>query len=393
MPYPHSNQPMVSLLAKLRMTLNSTVRATEEGTITYETVTKLFLIACIIVAVLEGANTPLHAAILQQRNEVACSSKGMAFGSSEQQDCLTQKIPGFGGYDWSGCKMIAYLTDLEKEAAARTILEPLAKRYVCGSRTSLEFTKAQYEYKDLRRWSAKAVQLLLNKIPGVISIGFPSQNRISVFAEKQATVTHVKEAIRGRKLPVDAFIITSREAEWENFASIAPVIRASKNGEQVIIPAVKWDGKQVGELVLGKSSLRNVVRMLPPWPGHGPQGPTIPRNRNRRSSWLPEELHEVLDKIRYTYNPRQISLIVGFDKEKKLIFAQYEIISGQEIRLMPEIDARVNPQEVYRDSEKRVKRGKMTSCVTVETVSKLPVEGAARLTGIAYFYTCTTNDN
>ena len=339
--------------------------------------------------------------------ELPCSTgPGLVLGSSEQQKCLAQVINGFGGYDLDKCVLTVYLTDLNQKEAATAILEPLLQgnkwvRSNCST-TSLNFVGEAYAYNDLLKWLAL---IPLSKISGFDYVGFPRKNRIKIHVDTESTASRVKEVLHDHAVPVGAFLVESSEGErnarkqiQENksakIASIAPTVRLTKSGKRVVVPAVNWAGEQVTELVMGSTSLREVLSVLPPWPGHGPSGSHVPRNK--RSSWLSEEQHHVLDTIKKGYVPKNTQLILGFNKRKELIFAQYEIVDiFYAARMSRALEAIVNLKEVHRDKRRLVKQGVIADCVTVETVSTLQIGGTPdfKLGGMVLFYTCDAENN
>jgi hypothetical protein len=153
----------------------------------------------------------------------------------------------------------------------------------------------------------------------------------------------------------------------------------------VVVPAVRWGGEKAAELVMGKTSLREVLRMLPPFPRHGPENP-----RHKDDPRLSEEIYQVLGRINHQYNPAATQTSVGFDKKKKLILVHNRIEREQAKRFADELDAVADMHEAFRDSEYLVRRGKLTPCVIVETNAILWEGNAARVNSVGYFFTCKT---
>ena len=342
--------------------------------------------------------------------ELPCSTgPGMFLGSGEQQKCIAQVIKGFGGYDWEKCVLTVYLADLNEKEAATEILEPLLRgnkwvRSNC-SKTSLDFVGGAYAYNDLLKWHAFAKDIPLLKKSIFEYVSFPMNNRIKIHVGTESTASHVKEVLNNHGVPVGAFLVESNEGERiasdriqkdksEKMASIAPIVRLIKSDQRVVVPAVNWEGKQVTELVMGSTGLREALSVLPPWPGHGPSDSHIPRNK--RSSWLSKEQHHVLDSIKKSYTPKNTQLILGFNKRKELIFAQYEIVDiFYASRMSSALETTVNLKEVHRDKQRLVKQGVITDCVIVETVSTLQIGDTPdfKLGGMVLFYTCDTENN
>lgn len=339
--------------------------------------------------------------------ELPCStSPGMFLGSGEQQKCLAQVIKGFGGYDRKKCVLTVYLADLNEKEAATDILGPLLRgnkwvRSNCST-TSLDFVAGAYAYNDLLKWYAFVKDIPLSKISGFDYVSFPRNNRIKIHVDTESTASHVKVILKNHGVPVGAFLVESSEGERiareriqkdksEKIASTTPIVRLIKSGQRVVVPAVNWEGKQVAELVMGSTSLREALSVLPPWPGRGPGDSRVPRNK--RSSWLSEELHHVLDSIKKSYIPKNTNLMLGFNKRKELIFAQYEIVDiFYAARMSSALEAIMNLKVVHRDKRRLVKQGVIADCVTVETVSTLQIGGTPdfKLGSMVLFYTCDT---
>lgn len=198
--------------------------------------------------------------------------------------------------------------------------------------------------------------------------------------------------MRNHNLPLGAFPISSEETEKKEKSerlasfSVAPLIRRSERGESVVVPAIAWNGNKVAELVMGESTLGEVLRLLPPFPGHGPRKP-----HGKRSPWLSPEIHGVLDREKKGYNPAGTWTIVGFDRKRKLIFVQNKLEPEQRERFTKELNAIADMREVYRDSQTLVRRGKLTPCVIVETTTAAEKNKIDSPIGAAYFFTCKTN--
>jgi hypothetical protein len=326
---------------------------------------------------------------------IPCLSGQRGPGSSKQQQCLAGHIPGFGGYTQSGCTMIVYLTDLKKESQARAILEPFSRAMLkkCGTRASLEIRQGKFTYTDLSAWSHKASRLLLfddaTKVPGVGGLPlapFPD-NRIQLSVEKDAAIARIKEVLRNHRIPVEAFVISSREAYARQLAavSIAPEVRRSGQTEQVVVPAIRWGGKRDGELILGESTLPQVLTMLPAFPGHGPKKPT-----GKIGSMVAREVRQVLDRITREYNPAGTQTIVGFDRTQRLIFVHFIVEPAQAERYARELDRVAKMHDAHRSSSLVIRRGRLTPCVLVETTARVGKNQGATISGAAYFYTCDT---
>lgn len=329
-----------------------------------------------------------------QNNEVPCMTGETGPGSLKQQNCIAEHIPGFGGWHpESRCTLIAYLTDHAQEEAARAILEPFFKemRPDCGNRVSLIIKKGQYEFAELRRWTDMASLHLPHGLATIHRSPF-SENRIGLFVEKDDMIPRVKQVLREQDIPVEAFDISSRESELKAKAkalasfSTAPEIRRSESGEHVVVPAVRMGGRKATELIMGETSLHEVLRMLPPYPGHGPKK----HSEKEGTKLLPAEIQQVLGRLEQGYVPALTQTIVGFDRKKKLVFVQNIVEREQAERFADELDTITDMSEVHRDPKTLVKQGKLTPCVIVRTTAIVEDSNTARVNGAAYFFTCKT---
>ena len=125
------------------------------------------------------------------------------YQSVEQQMCLGEHIPGFGGYNYVGpCEVIAYLINLEGADAAHGLLERHIKANSpdCGDRVSLNIRKGDCEFVDLHRLGNRASELLLRdeatRIPGADDVMGPMlvDNRVNFFVDPES-LTDTEEVI------------------------------------------------------------------------------------------------------------------------------------------------------------------------------------------------------
>jgi hypothetical protein len=295
--------------------------------------------------------------------------------------------------------MVAYLTDLEHEKALRAILLPISEnlRPNCGNRMSLDIRKGQYGFSELHLWASRASTLLKfnedTKIPGVYgTVGVPYfENRISCPVEKDDMIPQVKQVLREHNITLEAFHFTSKESELKAKTkalasfSTAPEIHRNGSDEQVVVAAVRLGGEKAAELIMGETTLNEVLRILPPFPGHGPK--KLSRKVNEK---LSAEIKQLLDRIEQSYNPAATQTIVGFNRNKKLIYVLNMVERQQAERFAQELDALTDMSEVSRDSNSVLSQGKLTSCVIVQTTTIVEQGEATRVNGAAYFYTCKT---
>ncbi len=335
-----------------------------------------------------------------QYKDILCMSSEKGQGSSKQQKCLEEHIPGYGGYYGIGnCETVVYLTDLKHEEKTRTILLPILKHMNPGCRAtmSLDIRKGQYTFSELRRWGGKASFLFLRdedtRIPNVSGpSGAPYfDNRISWYVKHDDMIPQIKQLLLEHNITLEAFNFRSEESEIKARAkalasfSTAPEIHRSDSTEYVMVPAVKLGGIKAAELIMGKTSLNETLQMLPPFKGHGPK-----KSKRGKDAKLPIEIQQVLDKLKKGYNPAFTQTIVGFDRNKKLVFVHNMVEREQSERLTDELEAITNMKEMYRDTKSFVRQGELTPCVVVRTSAIVEDSNKTRVNSAAYFFTCET---
>jgi hypothetical protein len=320
--------------------------------------------------------------------EDACAEElVIVFGSSPHRQCVAEILPEFADYEFDDCTLSVYLTDLTKSETAEAILGPFLEAELanCPPRASrrLEFREAKYPYLDLARWEAEGRERLIGKNAGVRSVELFGR-QISSYVTYDATIAEVTEVFTDIGIPEDAFTITSRETELREQPSVAPSVRATPSGQQLVLPAVLLSNDLAGELVLGHSTLGEVEKMLPAWPGYGPSRPS-----GEIHALVSDEMRRILDDIRWAYNPRASMIIVGFDRKRRLISVQYALQEGQDTPVDEALNELATLREVYRSEDLVLRRGRLGECVIVETGSAPDYETKEFVLGsVIYLYAC-----
>lgn len=146
-----------------------------------------------------------------------------------------------------------------------------------------------------------------------------------------------------------------------------------------------------GNVILGSTTLDQVVDMLPAWPGHGPT-----RISEQSKVHEPGKIGEVIKKSRYSYNPMVAgNHIFVFDRDKRLIYIRVQIDSYG--HLEENIDLLIQEKiadmmekndfiESSRDEMSISMRGEILPCVTAETIGWL--HDYKSVIAIHYFFTC-----
>lgn len=159
---------------------------------------------------------------LSTSKNMLCMSGERGQGSTQQQVCLEQHIPGYGGYyNIGSCKEVIYLTNLKHEKKARSILLPILEYLnpLCKDKLSLDIRKGQYTFSELSdlRFNAKYLSLFNEdtKIPNVLGpSGAPYlNNRISWNVEKNDLIPQIKQILLEHNITLEAFHFISLESK------------------------------------------------------------------------------------------------------------------------------------------------------------------------------------
>ena len=184
--------------------------------------------------------------------------------------------------------------------------------------------------------------------------------------------------------PIILFGLGSHDARAS--VSFAPKISSQQGQQHVVVPAVRMDDEKAGEVVLGKTTLADILAMLP---GDRPKK----SRSSMRASWLPSEIVKVLERIERTYNPPTSIIIMGFDRNDILIFLQTHIPEEHAKNFSRDLNNLIDMNlidmnELHRKSDRIVRQAKLTPCVIMHTTAPLEKSGEVRAIGAVYFYTC-----
>lgn len=158
-------------------------------------------------------------------------------------------------------------------------------------------------------------------------------------------------------------------------------------GKPLIYPAVLVNGQKAGDLILGETTLKQALKILPPWPAY-PPGP-IPLSE--LSPGYAGKVREVLLKAKKSYNPAESLFMLYFDENEKLIMIQDNTIGfdKQKTEAVKNIISRYPLKEVYRDSKFIIMQGEMQPCVFLEVMLDAG-NGKNEPFEAGYLYTCPT---
>ena len=335
-----------------------------------------------------------------------CIDESMVVGSLEQKSCLAKHISGFGGYEHSICSVKIYLTDLGKIDSARMIVTPVFKksrafRFPNCRNISIDFRKAQYKYVDLLRWAKQAWPLLYKALSydkemektGLMSMSSSPfvNNKIRVRVDSDESARVAREFLAKQGLPVDAFSIISVESREKALAarhsSVVPEIIAHEGTTAVEFPAVDWTGNRLAMLRVGKTSLDEALRLLPAWPGHGPDKGTF-----KKPSWITQQQSDVLESIDKFYTPQKAHMMLGFNEDDRLVFSRQRISNLYVVAsLRSKFEILATLEEVFDDQDNVVVRANLTDCAVTEIVFRKDDEGIAQSAEINYFFVCPTD--
>ena len=170
----------------------------------------------------------------------------------------------------------------------------------------------------------------------------------------------------------------------------------SGSGQPFVIPAIPMDGKKVGDLVLGQTTLNQALQIMPPWPGHPPMPLRIDEFEKANPGLLESfgKVGEVLRKVKKSYNPMKAMYILFFDKNEKLVivqrdFSDYVKEEREEIgKIYDEYQHQL--REVYRDSQGIRMQGQIQPCITLEIMLNTMKAKSGEPFRTGYVFTCPT---
>ena len=173
--------------------------------------------------------------------------------------------------------------------------------------------------------------------------------------------------------------------------------QTSDSTKGFVLPPVVEDGDTVAVLVLGETTSKQAVRMLPPAPGHGPSKPDRSRLRAELES-VPANAGEVMKRVERAYNPWPLGgwLLLHFDRRDKLVI----VYSNDYLGTLQEFAAKY-PQlhEVARDDSVRhplTARARLQAdihpCVLLEVFHRLNAQPSDSVAGVGYLFTCDTEN-
>jgi hypothetical protein len=151
-----------------------------------------------------------------------------------------------------------------------------------------------------------------------------------------------------------------------------------------IIPAVLMDGKKVGDLVLGRTTLKEALKIMPAWRGYPPKPP--PKFREEDLKRL-GKVGDVLGRTKLGYNPMMALYILFFDKNKKLVIVQRDFSDEKEKQEVRKIYDQHQHQlkEVYKESDFIRMQGEIQPCITLEVFLE-----SGEPFRVGYIFTCPT---
>jgi len=169
----------------------------------------------------------------------------------------------------------------------------------------------------------------------------------------------------------------------------------SAPGQAFITPAVLMGGKKVGDLILGQTTLKQALQIMPPWPGYPPK--PLPREAFEEGEpGLLERLGkvgEVLKRAKKGYNPMKAMYILIFDKNEKLVIVQRDFLDKEEKEEVEKIYDQYRHQlkEVYKDTEVVRMQGEIQPCITLEVFLDIKKPKSGEPFRAGYIFTCPTN--
>ena len=161
-----------------------------------------------------------------------------------------------------------------------------------------------------------------------------------------------------------------------------------------IIPAVLMDGKKVGDLVLGQTTLKQALQIMPPWPGFPPKPFSLELFEKAEPGLLERlgKASEVLKRVKKAYNPMTAMYILFFDKNEKLVIIQRDFLDKKEEEEVEKIYEQYQYQmeEVYKGAEVVRMQGEIQPCITLEVFLDIKKQKSGEPFRAGYIFTCPT---
>ena len=319
-------------------------------------------------------------------------------GISPHKRCIAGRFPEFVDYDFNipSCTLVIRMRNVEDPLALGEEMRPGFSQYTegmpsppCPADGSAVFrfeAVDAYPYRELLEW-ADVVEPTVRNIEQFRSMSI-MDGRLHFYLGTESGAAKVVSLLQETGVPEDAYDVGSWERDVRDIASIAPTLRESEQGGELLLPLVAGISK-VGDLVLGRTTRSEVTALLPPWLGEEPVEQRV-APRSKRAPWISKKAHRVLEQVRVTYGPTPAYLFMGFDQSERLIFASYEVREGQEESLSSGLSSLADLEEVHRSGWQIVERGHVGPCVIVEAGLARRADGRFRLCQATYFYTCGT---
>lgn len=212
-----------------------------------------------------------------------CFAEATGFPSVDQQLCLGEHIPGFGGYDFEGpCLATVYLLSVEDDTTVPDFLRQniAAASPDCGDDLVISIRTGDYNFADLQLWANQAMALLFADDPSQMPLSdallgpFFLDNRITIFVDQEAfpgtaaqaeeDMAQAREKLRAAGFDLGAFRLTSdpfssRALSWnllgvsDPCVPVNPALAVCMDDARVQASIV--DGTPTG--VLGTAMLRS----------------------------------------------------------------------------------------------------------------------------------------
>jgi hypothetical protein len=153
--------------------------------------------------------------------------------------------------------------------------------------------------------------------------------------------------------------------------------------DKFIFPAVIGAYRQrIANLILGSTTIKQAENIFPPWPGHGTH-----RVGRGELALSPNSPDEVVRKVKYLYSFIFGDFLLGFDKNKKLVFIDTSLSDDKSAQ--DKIINMINEyklKEVSRNEDTITMRGEIMPCVTMYV--PMPSADNIPIKGVNYFFTC-----
>ncbi len=150
-----------------------------------------------------------------------------------------------------------------------------------------------------------------------------------------------------------------------------------------VIVAISNDAK-VGELVLGHTTLKQALEILPAFPDR----PPAPRSEKPGPEYI-GKTREVMEKADLGYNPMQSPMTLRFDRNGKLVLVARTFTPAERKEARKIYDQHKQQLKEVSRGTTTILQGDVQPCVTLQVT----LDKSGNPNPITYIYTCATRSS